>query len=356
MLPIINNYRKNFKIISIAVLLFTTSCFIFSCAEKHSSRNIERAFYYWKSVFKLTDFEKSRMDSLQVNTIYLKFFDVDWDDESSLPLPKAIVQITDSAYLHLRAIKIIPTVFITNECLQKIDSIKIIELADKIIGLIKNIYQPQLYKQPVTEVQIDCDWSASTKNKYFNLLKRIRQNGVQKLTATIRLHQIKYLAKTGVPPVDKGLLMCYNMGNIKNPFVKNSILDTEELKKYIGKLANYPLQLDVALPLFEWFVLLRNNEYRGLIKKLDITGKAIKKQADGNFVFLTDTVINEIAFKKDDIVRYEKCGYDEVIKAAQIINSKLKTINLRLALFHLDSITLSKYSINEMENIYNSMY
>lgn len=337
-------------------MLFTTTCFIFSCAEKHSSRNIERSFYYWKSVFKLTDFEKQRMDSLQVNTIYLKFFDVDWDDESRLPLPKAIVQITDSVYLHVRAIKIIPTVFITNECLQKIDSIKINELADKIIGLIKDIYQPQLYKQPVAEVQIDCDWSASTKDKYFNLLKRIRQNGVQKLTATIRLHQIKYLAKTGVPPVDKGLLMCYNMGNIKNPFVKNSILDTEELKKYISKLNNYPLQLDVALPLFEWFVLLRNNEYRGLIKKLDITGKAIKKQADGNYIFLTDTVINEVAFKKDDIVRYEKSGYDEVIKAARIVNSKLKTINLRLALFHLDSITLSKYSTNEMENIYNSMY
>lgn len=181
MLSILNNCRNNFKIISIAVLLFTTSCFIFSCAEKHRSRDIERSFYYWKSVFKLTDFEKSRMDSLKVNTIYLKFFDVDWDDESSLPLPKAIVQITDSAYLHQRSIKIIPTVFITNECLQKIDSIKINELADKIIGLIKNIYQPQLYKQPVAEVQIDCDWSASTKNKYFNLLKRIEQNGVQNL-------------------------------------------------------------------------------------------------------------------------------------------------------------------------------
>lgn len=58
---------------------------------------------------------------------------------------------------------------------------KINQLADKIIGLIKNIYQPQLYKQSVAEIQIDCAWWAATKNKYFNLLKRIEQNGVQNL-------------------------------------------------------------------------------------------------------------------------------------------------------------------------------
>ena len=59
--------------------------------------------------------------------------------------------------------------------------IKINQLADKIILVIKNIYQPQLYKQSVAEIQIDCAWSVATKNKYFNFQKKIEQNGIQNL-------------------------------------------------------------------------------------------------------------------------------------------------------------------------------
>lgn len=357
MMLIKGNYNHyNYKTAGVFVYLVLLCCCLFSCTEKHTKRNIERSFYYWKSVFKLTDFEKQRLDSLQVKTIYLKFFDVDWDDEKKQPIPKAPIRIIDSTYLELHSIKIIPTVFITNECIQKIDADKINLLADKIVSLVKNTLLNTLPGHVINEVQIDCDWSASTKEKYFSLLTKIKRPAIPTLSSTIRLHQIKYVSATGVPPVERGLLMCYNMGNLKDPSTKNSIIETAELKKYTGNLSTYPLPLDVALPLFEWYVLFRNNQYKGLIKTIDIINPAIKKINNDHYFFLKDTTINDIAFKKGDLLRKEKSEYDEVVKAAKLISSKLKNTTLTLALFHLDSVTLKKYSTHELESIYNSLY
>lgn len=329
---------------------------LFSCNnQSHQNRTIERSFYFWKSNFKLTDFEKKRLDTLHTKTIYLKFFDVDWDEAAGKPLPLAQIKISDSEYLKTNAINIIPTVFITNESLQKIDSTQASTLGENIIGLIKEIIHKNHFNN-IPEVQIDCDWTANTKEKYFailNTIKRLKPNAT--LSATIRLHQIKYIAKSGIPPVDKGLLMCYNMGNLKNPATKNSILETAELKKYIGSLENYPLQLDVALPLFDWFVLLRDNQYKGLIEHLPTNNTAIEEMNKTTYFLLKDTIINGIEFKKNDILRSEKSNYNEILDAGAAVNAKLKTAHLNLALFHLDSLTLSKYSTYELENIYNSL-
>ena len=46
-----------------------------SCKEKRELRQIETSFYYWKSILSITDFEKQKLDSLKIKTIYLKFFE-----------------------------------------------------------------------------------------------------------------------------------------------------------------------------------------------------------------------------------------------------------------------------------------
>jgi len=66
------------------------------------------------------------------------------------------------------------------------------------------------------------------------------------VTATIRLHQIKFKDKTGIPPVDQGVLMAYNIGELKNN-KQNSILEANIVKQYINKNTEYPLKLKLAL-------------------------------------------------------------------------------------------------------------
>ena len=349
-------------------------CFLFSCKEKKEPRQIEPSFYYWKSTLSLTNFEKQKLDSLKIKSIYLKFFDVDWDEVYKTPVPVGKLQTANIPVDPLGklsdSIQIIPTVFITNECIQKIDSSDVGTLAVQIWELIKVTRNTNqwLYSgtfSDTSEIQIDCDWTASTKNKYFKLLTVLKQHMSHddggrnyRLSCTIRLHQIKFISKTGIPPVDRALLMCYNMGNLKDPATKNSILETEELKKYSGNLFNYPLPLDVAFPLFDWKVLYRNNIYIGLIQGLpgNVFSNSFFNKTGNRYQVLKDTLLQGYDLRKGDMVRDEQSDSKEVLAAAYEISKHLKNTPLRVSLYHLDSVILSKYSTHELESIYNSLH
>jgi hypothetical protein len=337
--------------------LFSVVFFIllFSCNEKKEQRNIERSFYFWRSVFRLNHFEEQQLQQLQVKTLYVKFFDVDWDETGRKPLP--VAELQNTGYTLPPGILVIPTVFITNECIQQVDSSQLFSLAGNITTMVKTIYTINHFADPIPEIQIDCDWTVLTKEKYFTLLSMIKQKSNTTISATIRLHQVKFISKTGVPPVDKGLLMCYNMGNLKNPATKNSILEVEELKKYTGNLSAYPLPLDIALPVFEWKVLFRQNQYKGLLQGLhdsSFTNSCCSKIAN-RFIMLKDTSMQGYEFFKGDIIRKEDSPYDEIIKTLDEVGHHLKNTRVRVVLYHLDSLLLSKYSSHELENIYSRL-
>ena len=328
-----------------------------SCRETPTERKITRSFYYWKSIFKLSDFEVKRLDSLEVKTIHLKYFDVDWDDLSRRPVPKARMIIRDKALL--QKFQVIPTVFITNECIQKLDSLQTHSLAGKIVDLIKDLSTLNDIND-IPEIQVDCDWTAGSRENYFSLLRYIKQQlkpGIL-LSTTIRLHQVKYQARSGVPPADKGLLMCYNMGNLKNPFTRNSIIETAELQKYTGNISSYPIPLDIGLPLFEWKVLFRERVYAGLIQNLptELLKPSFTVRKDNNFQMLKDTLLNGYALRKGDVLRSEESKTNEVLAAGKVINTHLKNTHPLISLYHLDSVTLSKYATNELENLYDCFH
>ncbi len=345
-------------------IVFLPIC-LSSCNEKREDRQIERSFYYWKSVLSLTDFEKQRLDSLKVKTIYLKFFDVDWNESAKGPVPVAKLTVNETSIASLRSAgtnnfkcNIIPVIFITNECISKIDTSQIAVLGNNIADLTFKLISGNAFND-ILEIQFDCDWTASTKEKYFDLIKQFKKRFVKTpLSATIRLHQIKFINKTGIPPVDRGLLMCYNMGNLKDPATKNSILQTTELKKYIGNLSSYPLPLDIALPLFNWKVLYRNNIYTGLIQNLPqaVFQNSFSKRTGNRYEILKDTLLEGHALKKGDILRDEQSDIKEILAAAHEIGRHIKNTRLRVSLYHLDSLILSKYPTHELESIYNSLY
>ncbi len=327
---------------------------LFSCnnSPAHKPRTVEPAFYYWKSNFQLSDYERRRVDSLGISTLYVKFFDVDWDEATLQPIPKAVINFKEKP-----GYTIIPTVFITNESLQQMDSLQTGWLAGKIVTLVKAILSHDSLAAPA-ELQIDCDWSVSTKNKYFALLKQVKllMPGTR-LTATIRLYQTRYYDKAGVPPVDGGLLMCYNMGNLKDIAAVNSIIETAELEKYTGNLGGYPLPLDVALPIFNWKVWFSGGEYSGILRDLPDTLIVSKVFARNNnsFTVQYDTLLAGYSLKKGDVIRLEKSEKEVVLAAAKIIAAQLKNTRCRVSLYHLDTVLLSKYSTNELESIFNSL-
>jgi hypothetical protein len=333
-----------------AMIVFFLPCC--NSGSQHTSRTVEPAFYYWKSSFNLTAYEKAKMDSLHINTLYVKFFDVDWDEFTQQPAPKAVIDFKEKP-----GPAIIPVVFITNETLQRLGIVQAEILATKMVRLVKELLQ-KYELPPCTEIQVDCDWSASTKENYFALLKKIKElmPGTL-LSATIRLYQTKYYSKAGVPPVDRGLLMCYNMGNLKNMAAGNSIIETAELKKYTANLDAYPLPLDVALPIFNWKVWFRKGRYKGITEELQdsVLGNAVFTKNGNNYTCGYDTLLAGYELNKGDVLRYEKSDAVVVLSAAQLLAAKLKNTRCRVSVYHLDSVLLSKYSINELESMYNSL-
>ncbi|MGN7783897.1 hypothetical protein ACTJIJ_05205 [Niabella sp. 22666] len=325
---------------------------LLSC--KQSSRDVEPAVYYWKSQFHLGEFEKKTLDSLAVQTLYIKFFDIAWNGATSQALPVAKLYARDTAYL--RSKKIVPTVFITNEVFYKLDSSGVKTLAKNTGALIQKYVA--LYRlNNVPEVQMDCDWTASTRQKYFYFLKEIKaQLTAPVLSATIRLHQVKYTTSSGVPPVDRGLLMCYNMGNLQKEQTANSIIDPEEFGKYESSIQSYPLSLDVGLPLFDWYVLFRDHHYAGLLSAIPAEMlPTFQKEGAQVYKVLRDTLVNDRSLKAGDILRYENSPVESLNKIVIQLNKKLATKNLRVALYHCDSTILSKYDLHDLENFYSGL-
>jgi len=346
------------------IICITLLC-LNACNEKKEDRQIERSFYYWRSVLNLAEFEKQKLDSLKVKTIYLKFFDVDWNESAKGPVPVAKLTVNEASLASLRAtgsnnfkFNVVPVIFITNECISKIDTSQIAVFGDKISGLTLNLISEYAFNN-IAEIQFDCDWTGSTREKYFALITQFKKRFTQTpISATIRLHQVKYISKTGVPPVDRGLLMCYNMGNLKDPATLNSILETAELKKYTGNLSRYPLPLDIALPLFDWKVLFRNNRYIGLIQHLPGTAfhSSFSKKTGNRYAITKDTLLEGYDLRKGDMIRDEQSQVKEILAASKAISLQLQNTQTRVSLYHLDSVLLSKYKTYELESIYNSLH
>jgi hypothetical protein len=330
-----------------------------SCVSKKDSQtplSTEPSFYHWKTTYNPTQYETNILHKNNVQNIYLRFFDVSWDNTYNKPLPVAQLRVADRSVFLNGKIEVIPTVFITNECIKNIQPEQCMLLAENIYKLVIKIAEINGI-DPVDEIQIDCDWTAGTKEKYFSILSELQKTDTQHLySATIRLFQVKYKKEAGVPPVKKGLLMCYNMGNLKSPVTKNSILDPAEVKKYTSNLDEYPLPLDVALPLFSWYVLFRQGGYAGLVQHLGKEElKSISRPVDKNhFEIIKDTSIRQMNFKKTDLLRYEDCSYEDLLQTASILKEKITNKEPRLSLYHLDSLILSKYSTHEIENIFDS--
>ncbi len=332
-------------------LVCTVATILSGCTSNKEPTQTHRAFYYWKSVFVNSPETRSAIKKLRVEALYIKFFDVDL--LSGKPMPVAPIEFRDKPDTDQL---IIPTVFITQSCINSLNQQSATVLATQIGSLIEKIAVTAGIKK-IEEIQIDCDWTAKNTSAYFTLLKTMKALPLMQgktLSVTIRLYQLKYISKVGIPPADRGMLMCYNMGDLKNPNADNSILSVSVLKEYLPSIRTYPLLLDVALPLFQWDVLFRGGTYKGLIRDFDpIMLKTIAvEQKSNNFVVQTDTTVGGYSFLRGDVLRHETISSDELDETATLLSSKLAPSPRTVSFFHLDSEILSRYDIPTLDKLY----
>ncbi len=310
------------------------------------------AFYHWKTTFGPTSSEQRTLRRLGVETLYIRFFDVDWNPQINEAMPKATVRFdTPTA-----GYTVVPVVFITNRTLQNLSMTGIPILARNITNEIKQIAKKQTIM--FQEVQFDCDWSETTGGRYFALLRSLRAMLGVPLSATIRLHQVKFAAKTGVPPVERGMLMAYNVADWKRADTRNSIWDAAVADRYLTFLGNYPLPLDVVLPIFRWTIAYRNGRFLKILNDLD--SKALKAKSfleatptdSTRFVARQDTAALGLMIRQGDVFRAEAVTADELTQAQHAILSRIQNRAVTFGLYHLDSANLAQYSHETLQSLY----
>lgn len=337
----------------------------FSCNSFHDKKT-QHSFYYWKTTFTADTATAAFIYDNNIDHFYIHYFDVDFSYKYYLPVPVAEIKDFQNSALFVGK-HYTPVIFITNKAFEQMpydwcDSLankvrnKIIFITNKIENNYnkKTLVSARLEQSAVDEIQIDCDWTSATQDKYFKFLQRFKQLFPdKKISATIRLYPYKYAEKMGVPPVDKGLLMCYNLSNIKDGNTKNSIFDLKDLKQYLNA-KQYPLPLDIALPIFGWYAWFGGGEFKGIIYANDIESAkndSFYFKNNGTIVsVLSDTTIGNNFLRQGDVLRMEYPKPLELEAATKLLKNKFPKAE-RISFYYFDNSLIHRYE-KTIKNIY----
>lgn len=327
------------------------------------SSRVERlrcnAIYHWKTTFSPDSAELSFMEKHEVKRMYVRLFDVDLDtspmDDFADPIPVGTTTFKGKAP---EGMEVVPCVFITTRVLKffggpSLPMEGIPSLASKIYTRTKNMMDYNDLGQ-LSEIQLDCDWTESTRDIFYELCKKVKSLAVKDsvlTSATIRLHQLS----SSPPPVDRGVLMVYNTGALRSSGTKDSILDYGDVKKYLGgKSLHYDIPLDFAFPVFGWGVLFRKGTFLCILHKTDFDNQEYySSNNDGTYLVRQDHVLEGHSLYRGDRIRLEYPDAETIDRAAGLVASSVKDSLHGIILYHLDSHNLVKYTDDEIKRIYN---
>ena len=321
-------------------LIITTGCFLTACSNKDIStqKNHKKAsFYYWKTTFDLSDSLKKVLIDNEVSHLYIRYFDVDLKGHQAIPIGPINFNNTPDSFV------ITPVVYIENQVL-KDTLVNVDSLAQHIVNYVAAINK---YANNANHnLQLDCDWSLKTKSRYLELVQKVRSLVKGKLSATIRLHQIKYFDLTAVPEVDYGVLMYYNMGTIAADG-NNSIYDRQIAQRYIPALKQYPLKLEVALPIYSWVIQIRNNKVVNLFSKRNVEDlkniELYEVLGDNRYKVRQNHLAFGTYLKENDVLKLETIRPNQLTEMMQDIQKYIAQPIQEVIFYDLDEKNIKPY-------------
>lgn len=307
----------------------------------------DRAFYAWRTRFALTEKETAALTRLHVTRLYLRAFDVAWRGDAAVPVARVVLDAPVPG-----GVQLVPVVFLTNETM--LHEPQPAALAAKVWREVQSL------GLRFDELQLDCDWTTKSRATYFAFLEalgRLASEQRVRLSATIRLHQVKYARRTGVPPVERGVLMFYNVGALEAGAPRPSIFNAEDASKYVATLDDYPLPLDAALPIFSWAVHERGDRVVGLVEKPDLAALAAEPglAADGEerFRVKSDLLFAGEHLAAGDTLRLERMTPARAREAAALLDHSFhpRGPTTRI-LFDLDERNLATHDLEHLDALF----
>ena len=307
--------------LSTAVVCFLLSMGLtLSCSKPKPMPTTMRSVYYWSTTLNMDSVKTAFMRNYDISRMYIRYFDV-VADQSGRAVPNATLKFATDVP---QGIDIVPTVFVMPECLRQDRS----RLASLIVKRVVQMNETNdVYN--VKEIQIDCDWTQSTRQLYAEFMQAMMRECHSrhlKLSSTIRLHQ---LAQTP-PPADRGVLMMYNTGDATDIRCHKPILDMHDAAPYLPRLNDYKLKLSTAYPIFTWRILFRGGRFVGFIHN------------DGEYPILPS---DSIALRQPSVA--------DIIEAVNVIGSRRPDANNEIILFDLNNHNINRLKHKDYEKILN---
>lgn len=261
-----------------------------------------------------------------IGRLYIRFFDIAAEYNATNQLMEAVpiaTTVFDGAVPY--GVEVIPVTFITVEALRQMDG----EEYRYASYIIERMLAMASYNElgEIKEIQFDCDWTDSTRHIFFALCEcaRLQLHEMDMtLSVTVRLHQLRQQA----PAADRGVLMLYNTGAVRNPNTHNSILDINDVEPYL-KRCKYRLPLDYAYPTFGWSVLFKDGIFQRLI-------------SDNDSHTPTDS----------ETLRVERASAEEVAEVKRRVERAFGKPYQSNIIYHLDINQLNNYTDDEIAEIF----
>jgi hypothetical protein len=322
------------------------------------------AFYYWRTQLNFDTANAALAEQMKNQHLYLRYFDVDWSAGYEAAVPRGAIDLDYGVIQGWDKKTITPCIYITNRTFERLPETGMEELVSKVLRKVEQLnkslvdqvfgyaYYDSLpdnltweeksdiidsletaYAKKMTELQIDCDWTAKTRDRYFQFLNQlIAKSPELMITCTLRLHQYRDRKLMGIPPVEKLMLMCYNTGDPKKLNENNAILDAEVVKQYL-KGKKYPRQLELALPHFSWGAWYRAGSFQGLLREFNPSASYVQLESNNRYRVSQDTVVGQDYLREGDLIRLDGPTAAQMQATLQTIKERLGRRFSRLAFF-----------------------
>ena len=226
-------------------------CLLIAGCSEREELSESNAVYYWRTDFRLDSTEWVFLQRNHINKVYCRYFDVVINEEGAEPRPNATISFSSTLP---DSIELIPTIYITEDCMHQ----KHQGLAEKIVKRIRQMNETNDIK-PVSEIQIDCDYTSKSKKVYYQFLEEVKH--------------------------------------------------IRDVQPYLKRLDSYPLPLAAAYPVYQWVRTIRNIRIEhtvGADEILRVKEAVEKKRSNLKHAIIT------YHLDKDNINRYKPETYEKI--------------------------------------------
>lgn len=311
-----------------ALLMAVVACNVMQSGGGAKREKVEptNAIYHWKGVYNPTAEEYAFMAEHEIGRLYIRFFDVAADYDNVNQRMEAVPIATTRFEGNVPyGVEVVPVTYITVDGLKQMSGEEDYYASIIIERMLAMASYNELGK--VKEIQFDCDWTESTRDIFFTLCDYARYmcNAQDiELSVTVRLHQMRDKA----PNVDRGVLMLYNTGNLRDPNTENSILNLSDIEPYLRR-TNYPIPLDYAYPTYGWGVIFNKGRFSHLV-----------------------TNYENAELSEDETMRVERTAVDEILLVKARVEKAFGKPYQSNIIYHLDSKQLNNYTDDEINKIF----